>query len=346
MDQEQERDQQQIVWMDKGAMAYWATTALNAEGPRIAATLRIAHLAKTGRSSPDTEKFLELCRQAEAFADAKLAQLIAAHPTWPWAQLIKGVGKENFPKCVGLIEKFGRYYDLGDPMIPIYVKRAPELYLQVVKGKVVEKEGIWVAGIERLETPSKLWKYIGWDVDSETGEIAKRRAGHMLSYNADLKMSFYRLGTSLLRAGGIWYHGSTEPGYSPGYEGLRTRIVDRTGAQIVPTPKERMCLACNIVVTEKKTRFCPTCGEKLTLKEELPGYMFTGHLHMRAMREMLKDFSLCMWLVWREALGLPVTQPYKVVKLGYKPIDPWKMVGKQPEGTKKTTTGKRAPKKE
>lgn len=321
------------VWIEKGDLAYWADTALNAERARIAPQVRLAHLAKTGRKSPDTEEYLKLARATEIFADSRLAALIASHPTWPWASRILGAGKENYPKIVGLIEKFARHYDIHNPaeraMVPPHVKRLPQPYLQVSKGKIVEKEGIWVEGIERLETPSKLWKYMGLDVDPETHEVPKRRAGKKVGFNMELRMAVYRGGTSLLRAKGIWYYGSDKPGYSLGYEGLRQRIIERmevNGIQIVPTPKERRCLHCNIEVVEKKTLYCPQCGEKLSLKVEPPGFLFQGHLHMKAMREMVKDFTLCLWLVWREALGLPVTQAYKVVKLNHKPIDPWKMV--------------------
>ncbi|GAI90533.1 unnamed protein product, partial [marine sediment metagenome] len=224
-----------------------------------------------------------------------------------------------------------RYYDIGDPMIPPYVNRPPSHYLKVEKDKIVEKEGILVEGIERLATPSKLWKYEGLNVDPETGEVPKRRAGHKVGFNMELRMAKYRLCTSLMRAKGIWYYGGSEDGCSPGYEGYRGRIIERKeagGGKIVPTPTGRMCLNCNIEVKAKKTLYCPNCGEKLSLKKEPLGYLFMGHLHMMALREMAKDFSICMWLVWREALGLPITQPYKVVKLGYRPIDPWKMVDK------------------
>ncbi len=143
-------------------------------------------------------------------------------------------------------------------------------------------------------------------------------------------MALYRLGASLLRAKGVWYHGSNDDGCSSGYEGYRGRITERkAGVKVVPTPTGRVCLNCNIEVVAKKTLYCPDCGEKLTLKREPDGYLFLGHLHMMAMREMLKDFSICMWLVWREALGLPITQPYKVVKLNHKPISPWKMVDRE-----------------
>lgn len=327
----EEREQPRI-YTEKGDGAYWADAALSIERSRIAADLRIKHLARTGRESPDTEEFLKLCRQAEAFVDGRLAAFIVNHPTWPWASLILGIGEENYPKVIGLIEKFGRYYDIGDPMIPAYIRREPQGYLKEEKGKVVEKTGIWVAGIERLSTPSKLWKYMGLSVDPETGEVPKRKSGQKVGFNMELRMAMYRLATSLLRASGIWYHGSTEDGYSLGYEGLRKRITERAEAQgirTVPTPKQRMCLACSIEVTEKKTLYCPQCGEKLSLKTEPPGFLYQGHLHMKVMREMSKDFAVCMWLVWRGALGLPVTEPYKVAKLAHKPVDPWKMVDRE-----------------
>ncbi|GAJ07819.1 unnamed protein product, partial [marine sediment metagenome] len=226
------------------------------------------------------------------------------------------------------------YYDIGSPMIPSYVNRDPQHYLKVEADKVVEKEGIWVEGIERLATPSKLWKYEGFNVDPETGEVPKRKTGQKLTFNMELRMALYRLGASFLRAKGIWYYGSNDDGYSPGYEGYHSRIIERKeseGVRVITTPAGRVCLNCNIEVVAKKTFYCPNCGEKLSLKREPKGFLFRGHLHMMAMRETLKDFSVCMWLVWREALGLPITQPYKVVKLDHKPIDPWKMVDKESE---------------
>lgn len=323
----EEIDVRPLVRAEKGELAYWAVTSFNTEKVTLAAKIRLTHLAKTGRTSPDTEDFLKLAKVTEEFADNRLAFYIVQHPTWPWASRISGVGKENYPKVIGLIEKFARYFDIGDPLIPSYVKRPPEHYLKEEKGKVVEREGIWVEGIERLQTTSKLWKYEGIDVDPKTGEAPKRRAGHTVGFNVELRMAKYRLMTSLMRAKGIWYYGGTDNGCSPGYLGYRRRIVERKeGIKVVPTPVERMCLNCNLPIKAKKTFYCPKCGEKLSLKKEPPGYLYLGHLHMMALREMSKDFSICMWLVWREALGLPITAPYKVEILQHKPIDPWKMV--------------------
>jgi hypothetical protein len=327
---------------EKGDLAYWADAALIVERVRVAAQVRIAHLAKTGRRSPDTESFLGMVKDVEAFADGRLSQLIVNHPTWPWASRIKGVGRENYPKPIGLIEAFGRHYDPGDPKIPPFVTREPEAYKEVEKGQVVDKVGVWVEGIERLALPSKLFKYEGLDVE-ETGKAPKRLVGSQLGFNSDLRMAWFRLATSILRAGsgptekalgrtaGIWYIGSDEDGYSRGYVGHRRVITakkEALGYKIVPTPKERMCLNCNIAVTAKKAKYCPQCHGPLTRKDEPPGVLFLGHVHQMAMRAMLKDFTLCVWLVWREALGLPVPPPYNVARLGEKPIDPWKMVDK------------------
>lgn len=326
MDDKLEPSGELVTGVEKGDMAYFAKLSFTMERPRIDAEVRLAHLANLHRRSPETEKFLTLVVPTEEYVDGVLASLITSHPTWSWASRVKGVGKENYPKVIGLVEDFGRFYDVGDPEIPIYVTRAPEQYwaAEKQKGKTVyvEKTGVFVSGIERLTMPSKLWKYEGF-----AGPDQRRKAGEKIHFNADLRMALYRLGVGLNRAGGVWYTGSKEKGGSPGYLGYKEKIVERKpGIKVVPTPSVRMCLACNIEVRERDTHLCPQCGEKLTLKTEPEGVLFEGHLHMMALRETLKDFSLCFWLVWREALGLPVPEPYEVEKLGHPPIDPWVMV--------------------
>lgn len=328
---ENQRGEGERLYVEKGNLAYWERAALNSEKARVALEVRIAHLAKTGRVSPDTVEFLKLVTGVEDYADGRLAAYITVHPTWPWAERIKGCGKENFPKVVGEIENFGRFYDIGDPRIPPYVNRSPEHYLKIEKGKVVEREGIFVKGIERLRTISKLWKYSGEDVDSKTGEVPKRRRGHKVGFNMDLRMALYRLAVSLNRQRAIWYTGSTEDGYSLGYLGHRAKLVKKAeaeGKKIVPTPKGRFCPSCGTEVSEKATFICPKCEERLTLKKEPPGYLFEGHLHMDAMRRMIKDFEKCLWPVWRKAEGLPVTEPFVPDEAHRRPIDPWKMVDK------------------
>lgn len=318
------------VFHEKGDMAYWADMSFKAERVRISPFLRIGALEKVGQKSPETETLFEKALDLETYVDRRLAEYMVAHPTWSWGNLIKGIGKENLAKVVGLIEAFGRYYDAGDPMIPVFARQRPvEKYLMVVKGDVVEKEGIWVAGIERLATVSKLWKYAGMSVVD--GHSQRRVAGEKLGFNADLRMALFRLATSLMRQQGIWYTGGLKEGQARGYLGHKEVIRSMKltqGFSLAPTPKGRECKTCNIVVTEKKTFHCPQCGEKLTPKREPTGVLFEGHLHMMALRRMIKDFLLCLWLVWRTAEGLPVPEPYeaRLEDHEYKPIDPYAML--------------------
>ena len=47
-------------------------------------------------------------------------------------------------------------------------------------------------------------------------------------------------------------------------------------------------------------------------------------VHYRAMRKMNKVFLACLWLIWREALGLPTRKPYVHEYLGHTTLyDPW-----------------------
>jgi len=41
------------------------------------------------------------------------------------------------------------------------------------------------------------------------------------------------------------------------------------------------------------------------------------HVHLRALRRMIKVFLGCFWLAWRRAEGLPVSKPYAVERLGH-----------------------------
>jgi len=320
----QQIEQKPLIWIEKGDLAYWTDTALNIEKVRIAAQVRISHLKKYGGTSPETVEFFKRVTAAEEFADQRLSDLISVHPTWPWAKRIAGIGKENYPKGIGLIEKFGRFYDLDDPLIPYYVEEVPQNYQTVVKGQIVQKTGIFVKGIERLTTPSKLWKYSGLHTDN--GRAPKRSRGKKLEFNAELRMVMVgRLAANLIMANGIWHQK---------YGEIHDEIVatkSAAGIKIIPTPKERMCPECNLVVGAKATRYCPNCGSKLTLKNEPEGYLFLGHIHRMAIRETMKCFEFCIWKVWREALGLPVKQPYSVEFMAHKPIDPWEMVDREEE---------------
>ena len=50
----------------------------------------------------------------------------------------------------------------------------------------------------------------------------------------------------------------------------------------------------------------------LTKKEELKRVKTKGHAHNRAVRKMVKTFLLDLYLNWRKAEGLPISEPYSV----------------------------------
>jgi hypothetical protein len=76
-------------------------------------------------------------------------------------------------------------------------------------------------------------------------------------------------------------------------------------------------------------------------KTETDKYISEGHIHNMALRKMIKLFLACLWLTWREGLGLSITKPYAIEKLGHKSfIDPWEMADKA-RIRKKTNTRKR-----
>ncbi|GAH38224.1 unnamed protein product, partial [marine sediment metagenome] len=65
-------------------------------------------------------------------------------------------------------------------------------------------------------------------------------------------------------------------------------------------------------------------------RHEPEGIISEGHIHNQSMRKMIKLFLACLWLVWREAEGLPMTKPYPIDKLGHNSfIIPWEMIDKK-----------------
>jgi len=305
-------------------IAFFCDAALTVEKARVAAQVRLAHLERQGRRDQDIEEFLRRIREMEEFVDGKLDEWVVQHPTATWWRYgngsdygIKGAGTEAIGKVIGLIEGFGRYYPVGDPMIPPYVRREP-----VVDGN--GKEWVWVKGIERLTTPSKLWKYAGLNPG------ARRRSGTKLGFNIQLKTMLFRLMTSFMRQRNHYYEHYLR------YKEWRRQKLESGGIKILSTPRGRFCPTCN----EEKpvpstTLFCPDCGERLLRREETPGVIWEGHLDFMARRWAIKLFLTHLWVVWREALGLPVRTPYAVEYTSHTTaISPWDMCDRQPEAVK------------
>jgi len=144
-------------------------------------------------------------------------------------------------------------------------------------GKVIS-----LIDIREASQVSKLWRYAGFGVNGNGG-AERQKKGEKLHYNKMLKSMCWRLGKSLIRAKGKYYDF-----YLKEKERLMQREKDK-GKKIVPSnklPKEK--------------------GKHIENDE----YFALGHIDMMAMRKMIKLFLSHLWIKWREAEGLEVTNPY------------------------------------
>ncbi len=97
---------------------------LQIEKTRVATEARQTHLALRGKQDPETDELLKKLIELERFVDGRIATRIKEHPAYPWFSRVKGVGKENIGKVVGLVDirragtvsalwKFAGYHVVG-----------------------------------------------------------------------------------------------------------------------------------------------------------------------------------------------------------------------------------------
>lgn len=71
---------------------------------RVSAEVRQTHLRKQNKADPETGDLCRRLTELEEYANERIALLIENHPAYPWFSLVKGVGKENIAKVIGLID--------------------------------------------------------------------------------------------------------------------------------------------------------------------------------------------------------------------------------------------------
>jgi len=79
-----------------------ATLAI--EKLRVASEVRQSHLKLQGKGDNETDLLHDRLVNLEEYVDDRIAELIKEHPAYPWFSRVKGVGKENIGKVVGLID--------------------------------------------------------------------------------------------------------------------------------------------------------------------------------------------------------------------------------------------------
>lgn len=154
------------------SLNFLVNSALAIEKLRVASEVRQSHLKLQGRTDPETNDLHERIESLEKYVDGRVAMLLKEHPAYFWFSKVKGVGKENIGKVVGL------------------VRVEPEK----------DADG---NDLPYADTISALWSFAGFGV--EDGKAPKRKQGDKLTYNSQLRSMTWRLTGSLLKAKGKFY---------------------------------------------------------------------------------------------------------------------------------------------
>lgn len=79
-----------------------ATLAI--EKVRIRTQVRQIHLQLKGRVDVETDELLIRIKSLEEYTDSKIAIILKSHPAYDWFSKVKGIGRENIGKVVGLVD--------------------------------------------------------------------------------------------------------------------------------------------------------------------------------------------------------------------------------------------------
>lgn len=71
---------------------------------RISTQIRQTHLGLQKRHDPETDALLIEINNLEKYIDGRVANLVKAHPAYPWFSRVKGIGNENIAKVIGLVD--------------------------------------------------------------------------------------------------------------------------------------------------------------------------------------------------------------------------------------------------
>jgi hypothetical protein len=285
---------------------------LAVERERVRCDIRLSHLGLQGRQCIHTEGARDKLLEVEHWIEEQIADLIKQHPAYPWFSKVKGVGSENIAKCIG----------------PLRVKPEKGYRKNPETRKLEEVELSYASQI------SDFWGFTGYGLN-ENHKAMKPKRGEVLSYNSELRSMWWRLGSSLMKAGLRQRCSKCNKIVSQ----ASTNIHPCVDAEFIPVGTTKFA---EYYLTEKAKyiqRFLNQ-GWQIIPASQLPkdengkkyepdGIISEGHVHNMALRKMIKLFQACLFLVWREAEGLPPTKPYALDKLGHDSmIKPWGMVDK------------------
>lgn len=149
----------------------------------------------------------------------------------------------------------------------------------------------------RFATVSKVWAYCGLDV--RDGRLPKYKKGEQANWNAEMRMTCYKLGEQFLR--------NNSP-YRRFYDVHKKRVVERELAK------------GTIRMVEKEGVLKPEYVEK-------PERAAPAHFHAMSRLRMVKIFLSHLWQVGWELEGLTPPKPWVIEHGGHVDfVSPWEMV--------------------
>lgn len=227
------------------------------------------------------------------------------------------------PFVVGLVEKFEDLEKDIFRRMKLVVRDHPAWpWLDGVRGMgpTLSTKILGLIGdIENFDTVSKLWSFSGFGLYD--GQIQKPVKGEKLTYNRRLKTAVYLAGESFIK--------SRSP-YRTIYDASKNRY--HSVKQVRPLVEQGLL---GNGVSSMPDRSTPEgkkewdrlikLGNKGADSGARDGNVWTDlHVHNAARRKMVKLFLSHLWVVWREAEGLPTREPYAIEYLEHQTyIDPW-----------------------
>jgi hypothetical protein len=180
-----------------------------------------------------------------------------------------------------------------------------------------------VADAGKFDTVSKLWAFSGYGL--KEGQRQRPVKGEKLSYNRRLKTALYLAGDSFIK--------SRSP-YRAVYDDAKAKY--REAKQVEPILRLLPDLdhdSFELTVLretpdgKKKWDKLIKDANKAASAERDEACWSDGHVDNAARRKMVKLFLSHLWVVWREAEGLPTRAPYAHEYLGHTSLsDPWSFV--------------------
>jgi len=140
----------------------------------------------------------------------------------------------------------------------------------------------------KFATVSKLWRFSGYGL--KDGQIDRPTKGAVLPYNRRLKSELFLMAESFVKQ------------QTPTYVTIYYEEKERQRRE----HPEPVCSKCGAVARLRGQSWtCPECRASGRAINYTP-----MHLDYRAKRKVVKVLLQHLWVVWREAEGLPVTMPY------------------------------------